>query len=176
MGRDEGGNYGDLITSGRGAVACRPAPYVPLCPEPLPGLCRGALGPQGRGPLCVRLDHRVPKKKGPEKIILSSPKDNLRVHTGHLIPPGVGVHRSRASPRGAVLAPTLPCPGGDRGWGFPLVAVGGRLGAGAGPGGGGELGSLSCQGGQGHTVAATEEQAAVTSTQRYPRQHLAAWS
>lgn len=49
------------------------------------------------------------------------------------------------------------------GWGFPLVAVGGQQEAGAGPGGGGELGSLSCQGGQGHTVAATEEQAALTS-------------
>lgn len=44
-----------------------------------------------------------------------------------------------------------------------MVAVGGQLEAGAGPRGGGELGSLSCQGGQGHTVAATEEQAAVTS-------------
>lgn len=43
-----------------------------------------------------------------------------------------------------------------------MVAVGGRQEAGAGPRGGGELGSLSCQGGQGHTVAATEEQAALT--------------
>lgn len=57
-----------------------------------------------------------------------------------------------------------------------MVAVGGRLEAGAGPRGGGVLGSLSCQGGQGHTVAATAEQAAVTSKQMSPQQHLAAWS
>lgn len=44
-----------------------------------------------------------------------------------------------------------------------VAVVGGQLEAGAGPGGGGKLGSLSCQGGQGHTAAATEEQAAVTS-------------
>lgn len=46
-----------------------------------------------------------------------------------------------------------------------MVAVGGQQEAGAGPRGVGKLGSLSCQGGQGHTVAATEEQAAVTSKQ-----------
>lgn len=62
-----------------------------------------------------------------------------------------------------VSSPHTPLPRWRSGWGFPLVAVGGRLEAGAGPGGGGELGSLSCQGGQGHTVAATEEQAALTS-------------
>lgn len=37
---------------------------------------------------------------------------------------------------GCCLPPPPPQPGGDRRWGFPSVAVGGRLEAGAGPGAG----------------------------------------
>lgn len=57
--------------------------------SPSPDSAEGPWAPKGR-------DHWVLKRKELEKVYCV-PLKTLRVHTDHLIPPGIGVYPSRAS-------------------------------------------------------------------------------